>query len=217
MYKGLIAFALLCMLVIPAFASAHTSKVTAVCVDNRISVTFDYKDFNKKLQASSAESVFVDTVSAYDSTFSFKANGNHTVTLDGNYYGSRAIEARSLVYQDNKEWSAVFLGNVVCGDEPETPPTTTTTPPKDEVTPPPVDDNPPVVEKEPKVKPSTNCADLRANGAGIKWLKKFGCVKPKPNTSCDYLLDHGAAKKWLDKYNCVVKISTRKYNPPVTG
>jgi hypothetical protein len=91
-------------------------------------------------------------------------------------------------------------------------------PPKLPPPPPPVEQPPvvppappPVVTLPPPVVPPTgiserqSCSVLRANGAGPKWLLRYGCAKPKPKPlTCRELRARGAGRKSLLARGCVL-------------
>lgn len=95
--------------------------------------------------------------------------------------------------------------------EPETPSTPEVVTPEE-----------PTVPVTPSVdKPRViDCAYLKSVGAGIKWQRKFGCIKP---LTCKDLKARGAGRKWYVKlkinyYECnVPKPKPGPVLPPVTG
>ena len=100
-------------------------------------------------------------------------------------------------------------------DPPPRPPDT---PVQRDPTPPPV---PPVPEATPQ--PRLTCADLRARGAGIKWLRRFGCVTPpRADRPCPpalrNVLRNGAGARWVRiarERGCIAPAPVPA--PPVTG
>lgn len=88
------------------------------------------------------------------------------------------------------------------------PPTTTPEPPV-----PPQDSTPPPA---PPAKPVT-CAQLRARGAGIRWLRARGCVTPPKRCPKGTVRRVIRPSQGAPRAVCVRSTPPRRVSPPVTG
>lgn len=164
------------LLACAAPAAAHNAGATIDCDGAQIS----YSYFPTYMDSTMSWDITIDGVSTYTGSRTIRRSGVITIPFDPAVAGNRDA-VFNITWLSDTNGGRIIRTTLDC-PVPEPP----VVPPAPPVAPePPVDPTPPQVTTPttptPPVPPKPRvktCAELKAAGAGRKWLERRGCVKP---------------------------------------